>query len=96
MNALLKIPSLKEKYAEQNRRMAKDVPVLEKMVGSPWRKEEELRKLKTELSNLERKIKMALEAQSEPATTKHVEEQKKEEKTVAVVAEPRAGYRKVR
>ncbi len=96
MNALLKIPSLKEKYAEQNRRMAKDVPVLEKMVGSPWRKEVELRKLKTELSNLERKIKLSLESQNEPANTENAKEQKKEENAVAVVAEPRAGYRKVR
>jgi len=44
-------------YAEK---AAKDIPVLEEMVNSSWRKEGELKKLKSELSALDRKIQLSL------------------------------------
>ncbi len=44
----------------------------------------------------ERKIKLSLESQNEPANTENVKKVKREEKAVAVLAEPKARYRKVR
>ncbi len=44
----------------------------------------------------ERKIKLSLESQNEPANTENVKKVKREENAVAVLAEPKARYRKVR
>ena len=65
LNALLKIPELIDNQQAQNERLKKDIPVLHEIVNGKWRKEDELKKLKTELSVLERKIKVALEKQSQ-------------------------------
>lgn len=66
LNALHKIPELIENHQVQNEKLRKDVPVLQEVVNGKWRKEDELNKLKTELSVLERKIKVSLERQSQP------------------------------
>ncbi len=44
----------------------------------------------------ERKIKLSLESQNEPANTENVKKVKREENAVAVLPEPKARYRKVR
>jgi len=66
LNALHKIPELIENHQVQNEKLRKDIPVLQEVVNGKWRKEDELNKLKTELSVLERKIKVSLERQSQP------------------------------
>lgn len=40
--------------------MKKDIPVPKEVVEAVWRKEDELKELKTELNNLERQIKLSL------------------------------------
>ena len=55
LNALLKIPELIDNHQGQNEKIKKDIPVLQEMVNGKWRKEDDLKKLKTELSTLERK-----------------------------------------
>jgi N12 class adenine-specific DNA methylase len=60
LNALEKIPSLIEKYEKENEKIAKDLPVLQEVVRSTWRKENELKDLKTELAALDRKIQLSL------------------------------------
>ena len=55
-----------ENHQVQNEKLRKDIPVLQEVVNGKWRKEDELNKLKTELSVLERKIKVSLERQSQP------------------------------
>ena len=55
-HALEKIPSLIEKYEWENEKISKDLPVLREVVNSTWRKENELKDLKTELAALDRKI----------------------------------------
>jgi len=40
--------------------MKKDIPVLKEVVEAVWRKEDELKGLKSELNNLERQIKLSL------------------------------------
>jgi len=65
LNALLKIPEMIDSQLAQNERLKKDIPVLQEIVNGKWRKEDELKKQKTELSLLERNIKVSLEKQSQ-------------------------------
>jgi hypothetical protein len=61
LHALEKIPSLIEKYQSETAKISKDLPVLQEIVNSTWRKEDELKDLKTELSALDRKIQLSLQ-----------------------------------
>ncbi len=60
IHALDSMPRLLEKYKTDNERISKDIPVLKEVVGAVWRKEDELKGLKSELNNLERQIKLSL------------------------------------
>jgi hypothetical protein len=69
IGALEKIPSIIEKYEKENEKISKDLPVLQEVAKSVWRKENELKDLKTELVALDRKIQLSLKPvdQSEDA-----------------------------
>jgi hypothetical protein len=60
IGALEKIPSIIEKYEKENEKISKDIPVLQEVANSVWRKENELKNLKTELDALSRKIQLSL------------------------------------
>jgi len=60
LHALEKIPSLVEKYEKDNVKLSADLPVLKEIAQSTWRKENELKNLKTELAALDRKIQLSL------------------------------------
>ncbi|MBV5283821.1 MAG: DNA methylase [Paludibacter sp.] len=60
LNALERIPKLIEQYRTQNVTMERDVPTLQEVVNNTWRKEDDLKKLKSELAALERKIQLTL------------------------------------
>jgi len=60
LNALERIPKLIDQYRTQNGTMERDVPTLQEVVNGTWKKEEDLKKLKSELSALERKIQLTL------------------------------------
>jgi hypothetical protein len=60
LNALEKIPSLIERYQTENKKLAIDLPVLKEVASGTWKKEDELKGLKSELSTLERKIQLSL------------------------------------
>lgn len=96
LNALVKIPEMIEKYENQRELVKKDIPVLEGLVDAKWRKEEELKALKTELASLEQKIKLSLEEQSQ-AQNKNPEktDAEKTQEKIAVVAEPKIKYKGV-
>jgi hypothetical protein len=53
-HALEKIPSLIEKYEKDNLKLSADLPLLQEIAKSTWRKEDELKGLKSELSMLDR------------------------------------------
>lgn len=61
IKALDKIPELIESYRADITVLRKDIPALEKVVNTPWRKEKELNDLKAKLDILERKIKASIE-----------------------------------
>ena len=60
LNALEKIPGLIEKNQADTEKIAKDIPVLLEVVNGSWKKEEQLKDLKTELAALDRKIQLSL------------------------------------
>ena len=61
INALEKIPNLMEKYQADNQKLEKDIPVLKEVIASVFRKEPELRELKSQLDSLNRQINLSLE-----------------------------------
>lgn len=60
LNALERIPKLIEKYELEIAKILKDVPVLNEIINGTWRKEGELKVLKTEFMALDRKIQLSL------------------------------------
>ena len=72
LNALDKIPALIEKYQNENTCLSKDLPILQEVMSGTWKKEDELKDLKSELSSLDRKIQLTL-------SSKDVVEEKVEE-----------------
>jgi predicted nucleic acid-binding Zn-ribbon protein len=73
LKALEKMPSLIETHEAKAEALAKDIPALQEVVKTIWRKEDELKELKTELTALSRKIELSLKPIDES-------EDKKEEK----------------
>lgn len=62
IHALDKIPSILEQYQEKNKKIEADIPILKEVVSSSWKKEPELKELKSELAALERRIQLTLTA----------------------------------
>ena len=60
LNALERIPKQIEQYKTENAKLEKDLPTLREIVGGTWKKEEELKQLKSEVAVLERKIQLEL------------------------------------
>ena len=60
LNALERIPSIIDQYKAKNEVLEKEIPQLQEIVGKVWKKEGELKQLKSELAALDRKIQMEL------------------------------------
>lgn len=60
MNALDSMPRLLDKYQTDTDKRMQDVPILTQVVESIWKREDELKDLKVELTALERKIELSL------------------------------------
>ncbi len=60
LNALDRIPKLMEQYRTENEKLEKDLPTLREVAGGTWKKEDELKQLKSEVAVLERKIQLSL------------------------------------
>ncbi|MDC1809364.1 N-6 DNA methylase [Bacteroides uniformis] len=60
LNALDRIPKLMEQYRTENEKLEKDLPTLREVAGGTWKKEDELKQLKSEMAALERKIQLTL------------------------------------
>jgi hypothetical protein len=60
IHALEKIPALIENHEKKIQDLSKDLPVLQEVANSSWRREDELKALKTESSALDRKIQLSL------------------------------------
>ena len=65
-NSLERIPQTIEQYKEKNAALAKDIPLLKEIVGKQWKKEDELKGLKSELAAIDRKVQLELTKNNEP------------------------------
>ncbi len=83
LHALEKIPTLIENHEKQNSELSKDLPVLQEIVQSGWRKENELKELKSELASVDRKILISLKPidESEDKNEKIQEQERKDNHT---------------
>lgn len=66
LNALERIPKLIEKYQTDNEKLSKDLPILKEVIDSSFKKEPQLKELKTELVALDRQIQLTLTTKDEP------------------------------
>ena len=57
---LEKIPSTIDQYKAKNEVLEKEIPQLQEIAGKVWKKEDELKQLKSELAALDRKIQLEL------------------------------------
>lgn len=60
LNALEKIPSVINQYKANNEVLEREIPQLQEIAGKTWKKEDELKQLKSELATLDRKIQLEL------------------------------------
>ncbi len=60
LNVLEHIPNIVEQYKTKNEAIEKDLPILQEVAGKGWKKEDELKQLKSELAALDRKIQLEL------------------------------------
>lgn len=60
LNALERIPKLIEKYETDNEKISRDLPVLREVVAGTWKREDDLKALKSELATLDRQIQLSL------------------------------------
>ena len=60
LNALEKIPSAIDQYKAKNEVLEREIPQLQEIAGKVWKKEDELKQLKSELAALDRKIQLEL------------------------------------
>lgn len=96
--ALERIPILIDNHERSKEKAAKDIPVLQEVVNNTWRKEDDLRKLKSDLAALERKIQMTIGEQpgDKNGQNKNVNSQNSgfySEKNTVEVVEAKAQFR---
>lgn len=60
LNALEKIPGIIGQYKEKNEALEKEIPQLKEIAGKTWKKDDELKQLKSELAALDRKIQLEI------------------------------------
>lgn len=54
------VPPLLEKYQKEVEQISKDIPILQEVVKETWKKEDQLKQLKSDLAALDRKIQLSL------------------------------------
>ena len=81
LNALQKIPSYIEQYDSRCKALEMEIPQLQEIAGKTWKKEDELKGLKSELAALDRKIQLELS----PPVEKECKEENKNTDDVEVI-----------
>ena len=66
------MPSIIDQYKAKNEVLEREIPQLQEIAGKVWKKEEELKQLKSELAALDRKIQLELAPPTPEITEKDV------------------------
>ena len=83
LNALEKIPSTIEQYRTKNEVLEKEIPQLREIAGKVWKKEDELKQLKSCLAALDRKIQLELSPVSGQDVTESTENENVRQEAVS-------------
>ena len=87
LNALERIPSIIDQYKAKNEVLEKEIPQLQEIAGKVWKKEDELKQLKSELAALDRKIQLEL-APPTPEVAEKVSDEGKQVHLAGDLAHP--------
>lgn len=73
LNALTSMPpKLLEKYKSENEKISKDIPGLQEVLKDTWKREDELKALKNELTALEHRIEASLKSEAPGHETREI------------------------
>ena len=89
LNAMEKIPSTIDQYKAKNEVLEKEVPQLQEIASKVWKKEDELKQLKSELAALDRKIQLKLAPPATETAEKETEGQQQARPTLGDVTQVR-------
>ena len=87
LNALERIPTIIDQYKSKNEVLEKEIPQLQEIAGKVWKKEDELKQLKSELAALDRKIQLEL-APPTPEVAEKVSDEGKQVHLAGDLAHP--------
>lgn len=79
------IPPLLEKYQKESEKISKDIPILQEVVKETWKKEDQLKQLKSDLDALDRKIQLSLKPvkQNEDSNSKNESQSNSDSQDIA-------------
>ena len=89
LNAMEKIPSTIDQYKAKNEVLEKEIPQLQEIASKVWKKEDELKQLKSELAALDRKIQLELAPPATETAEKETEGQQQARPTLGDVTQVR-------
>ena len=91
LNALEKIPGIIDQHQKRNEVLEQEIPQLQAIAGKEWKKEDELKQLKSELAALDRKIQLEL-APPTPESTEENRQGSEKKQTEQQPESPHADF----
>lgn len=91
LNALERIPGIIDQYRKKNEVLEREIPQLKEIAGKTWKKEDELKQLKSELAALDRKIQLEL-APPTPESTEENRQGSEKKQTEQQTESPHADF----
>ena len=79
LNALEKIPGIIDQHQKRNEVLEQEIPQLQAIAGKTWKKEDELKQLKSELAALDRKIQLELAPPTPESTEENRQDSEKKQ-----------------
>ena len=95
LNALERIPGIIDQYKEKIATLEREIPQLQEIAGKTWKKEDELKQLKSELAALDRKIQLELAPPTPESTEENrqgSEKKQTEQQTEQQTESPHADF----
>ena len=91
LNALERIPGIIDQHQKRNEVLEQEIPQLQAIAGKTWKKEDELKQLKSELAALDRKIQLEL-APPTPESTEENRQGSEKRQTEQQTESPHADF----
>lgn len=79
LNALERIPGIIDQHQKRNEVLEQEIPQLQAIAGKTWKKEDELKQLKSELAALDRKIQLELAPPTPESTEENRQDSEKKQ-----------------